>query len=155
MRIYNTSVGSVLLYGAEAWPATRSVLSFVNIAQTKHLHRIEGLRWHDFVSNENLLALTVQTPFSVHLTQRTLRWYGHLLRMPPDTPARTIFDFDPVLHGGKRPRGRPPTRWKDTTGAFLAMANIQENVHILARDRSKWRLHVASLSTPEALRQEQ
>ena len=107
MRIYNASVGSVLLYGAETWPATQSVLSTVNIAQTKHLRRIEGLRWHDFVSNENLLALTAQTPFSVQLAQRTLRWYGHLLRMPPDTPARTIFDFDPVLHGGKRPRGRP------------------------------------------------
>ncbi|XP_065581054.1 uncharacterized protein LOC136040683 [Artemia franciscana] len=154
MRIYNASLGSVLLYGAETWPATRSVLSTVNIAQTKYLRGIEGLRWHDFVSNENLLALTGRTPFSVQLAQRTLRWYGHLLRMPPDTPARTIFDLDPVLHGWKRPRGRPPTSWKDTTGAFLVMANIQENVHILARDRFKWRHHVASLSTPQAFQQE-
>ena len=154
MRIYNALVGSVILYRAETWPATQSVLSTVNIAQTKHLRRIDGLRWHYFVSNENLLALTAQTPFSVQLAQRTLRWYGHLLRMHPDTPARTIFDFDPVLHGRKRPRDRPPTRWKDTTGAFLVMANIQEDVHILARDRSKWRHHVASLSTPEAFRQE-
>ena len=146
MRIYNASVGSVLLYGAETWPATQSVLGTVNIAETKHLRHIKGLCWHYFVSNENLLALTAQTPFSVQLAQRTLSWYGHLLRMSPDTPARTIFDFNPVLHGGKRPRGRPPARWKDTTGAFLAMANIQEDVHILASDRSKWRLHVASLN---------
>jgi len=74
--------------------------------------------------------------------------------MPPDTPARTIFDFDPLMYGGKRPRGRPPTRWKDTTGAFLTMANIQEDFHIFARDRSKWRRHVTSLSTLEAFRQE-
>ena len=154
MRIYNASVGSLLIYGAETWSAAQSVLSTVNIAQTKHLPLIEGLRWHDFVSDENFLALTAQTPFSVQLAQRTLRWYGHLLRMPPDTPARTNFDYDPMLHGGKRPRGRSPTRWKDTTGAFLVMANIQEDVHILARDRSKWRHHLASLSTPEAFRQE-
>ena len=83
MRIYYTSVGSVLLYGAETWPATQSVLSTVNISQTKHLRRIEGLRWHDFVSNENLLALTAQTSFSVQLAQRTLRWYGYPLRMAP------------------------------------------------------------------------
>ncbi|XP_065583244.1 uncharacterized protein LOC136042235 [Artemia franciscana] len=125
-----------------------------NIAQTKHLRRIEGLRWHDFVSDEDLLAIAGQTPFLVQLAQRTLRWYGHLLRIPPDTPARTIFDFDPVLHGGKRPRSRPPTRWKDTTGAFLVMANIQEDVHILTRDWSKCRHHVAPLSMPEAFRQE-
>ena len=63
------TVGSVLLYGAKTWPATWSVLSTINIAQTKHLRCIEGLHWHDFVSNENLLALTGQTPFSVQLAQ--------------------------------------------------------------------------------------
>ena len=40
MRIYNASVRSVLLYGAETWPATQSVLSTVNIAQIKHLRCI-------------------------------------------------------------------------------------------------------------------
>ncbi|XP_065584606.1 uncharacterized protein LOC136043632 [Artemia franciscana] len=154
MCIYNGTVGSMILYGAKTWPATQSVISTVNIAQTKRFRRIEGIRWHDFVSNENLLVLIAQTPFSVQLTQRTLRWYGHFLRMHPDTPARTIFDFDPVLHGGKRPSGRPPTRCKDTTGAFLVMANIQDYVHILARDGSKWKQHVASLSMPEAFWQE-
>ena len=78
--------------------------------------------------------LTAQKPFLVQLAQRALRLYGHLLRMPLATTLRTIFDFDPVLHGGKHPRGRPPTRWKDTTGAFLVVANIQEDVHILVRD---------------------
>ena len=149
---YNPSVGSALLYGAETWSATQSVLSTVNIAQTKHLRRIEGLRWHYFVSNENLPALTAQTPFSVQLAQQTLRWYGQLLRMPPDTPARTIFDFDPVLHGGKRPRGRPPNQMEGHDRCLLAVAHIKEDVHILARDRSKWRRHVASFSTPEAFR---
>jgi len=95
MRIYNASVGSVLLYGAKTWPATQSVHSTVNIAQTKHLHHLEGLCWHDFVSIKNLLALTAQTPFSVQLAQRTLSWYGHLLRMPPNTPARTILTLIP------------------------------------------------------------
>ncbi|XP_065564235.1 uncharacterized protein LOC136029660 [Artemia franciscana] len=154
MRIYNALVRSVLLYRDKTWLATQSVLRTVNIAQTKHLRRIEGQPWHDFVSNENLLALTAQTPFLVQLAQRTLRWYGHLLRMSPDTPARTIFYFDPVLHGGKRPRVCSPARWKETIGAFLVMANIQGDVHILARDKSKWRHHVASLSTLEAFRQE-
>ncbi|XP_065570353.1 uncharacterized protein LOC136033540 [Artemia franciscana] len=86
MRIYNASVGPVLLYVAKTWPGTQSVLSTVNIAQTKHLRCIEGLCWHNFVSNKNLLLLTAQTPFSVQLVQRALRWYGHLLRMPPTLP---------------------------------------------------------------------
>ena len=82
MHIYDALVGSVLFYRAETWPATQSVLSTVDIAQTKHLRCIEGLRWHNFGCNENLLTLTAQTPFSVQLALRTLRWYGHLLRIP-------------------------------------------------------------------------
>ena len=50
MRIYDASVGSLLLYGAKTWPATQSVLSTVNIAQTKHLRRTDVLRWHDFLA---------------------------------------------------------------------------------------------------------
>ena len=91
MHIYNTLVGSMLLYGAETWPATRSVLSTVNIAQTKHLCRIEGLRRHNFVSNENLLALTGQTPFSVQLAQQTLRWFEHLLSHAPQHSHTNYF----------------------------------------------------------------
>ena len=157
MRIYNASVGSVLLYGVKTWPATQSVLSSVNIAQTKHLRRIKGLRWHDFLSNKNLLALTSQTPFSVQLPQRTLRWYGHLLRMPPDTPARTIFDFVTLIPCGTAGNAEevvPQPDGRTRQVSFLAMLNIQEDVHILARDLSKWSHHVASLSTPEAFRKE-
>ena len=109
MRIYNASVGSVLLYGAETWPATQSVLSTVNIAQTKHLRRIEGLRWYEVVSNENLLALTAQTPFSVQLTQRTLRWCGHLLCMPPKLPRERFLTLIPCCTAGNAQEVIPHT----------------------------------------------
>ena len=137
MRIYNASVGSVLLYGAETWPATQSVLSTVNIAQKRIFAALKDYADTILLCNEKLLALTAQTPFAIQLAQRTLPWYGHLLRIPPYTLSRMIFDFDPVLHGERRPRGYPPTRWKDTAGAFLAMTNTQEDVHILARYRCK------------------
>ena len=149
MRIYNASVSTVLLYGAETWPAAKSILSAVDVAQTKHLRRIERLHWTDFVSNQTLLSRTAQTPFSTQLAQRTVRWYGHLLRMPRDAPARVAFDFDPTLHGWKRPRGRPPTRWKDKADEFLTQAHIPvEEAASLASDRSTWRRLVSSFSTP-------
>ena len=95
MPIYNASVASVILYGVETWPATQSLLSIVKIAKTKHLHRIEGLRWHDFVSNENLLALTAQMLFLVQVTQQTLRWYGYLLACPPTLPHERFLTLIP------------------------------------------------------------
>jgi sorting nexin-29 len=148
MRIYNTTVTQVLLYGAETWPAAASARDAIDVAQTKFLRRIEGIRWDDFVSNTRLLALTDQTPNSRQVAARTLRWFGHLVRMPAETPASTLFNFDPPAHGWKRPRGRPRFRWRDSLTQYLSMigTDIQEAV-TLAQDRSEWRRRVTCLST--------
>ena len=155
MRIYNASVGSVLLYAAETWPLKSTILSMIDVCQTKQLRRIQGLRWDDFVSNARLLALTSQVPFSVQIAHRTLRWFGHLLRMPTTTPARIVYDFDAKAHGWSRPRGRPQTRWKDSLNKFLEIANIAvDEAPLIAADRSAWRSRVATLSTPPPTWQE-
>ncbi|KAI3354190.1 hypothetical protein L3Q82_018725, partial [Scortum barcoo] len=39
-----------------------------------------------------------------------LRWLGHLFRMPPGRLPREVFQACPT---GRRPRGRPRTRWRD------------------------------------------
>lgn len=154
LRIFNALVGSVMLYGAETWQASAATLKAIDVFQSKSLRRIEGLRWFDFVSNEKLLQLTKQSRFSTQAAERTLRWFGHLLRMPPHIPAKTIHDFDPVKAGWKRPRGRPKKRWSDSLSEFLAMANIRlSDVQTLAMDRSGWRRQT-SLSTPSSARQE-
>ncbi|KAK3510619.1 hypothetical protein QTP70_011885 [Hemibagrus guttatus] len=43
------------------------------------------------------------------MTER-LRWLGHLFRMPPGRLPGEVFRACPT---GKRPRGRPRTRWRD------------------------------------------
>ena len=148
MRIYNTTVTQVLLYGAETWPAAASVRDAIDVAQTNFLRRIEGIKWYDFVSNTRLLTLTDQTPNSRQLAIRTLRWFGHLIRMPEEAPASILFNFDPPQHGWKRPRGRPRFRWRDSLTQYFSMigTDLQEAV-TLAQDRSEWRQRVTSLST--------
>ena len=59
------------------------------------------------MSNEKLLQLTKKSRFSIQAAERSLRWFGNLLRMPLYLPAKMIFDFDPTEAGWKRPRGRP------------------------------------------------
>ena len=154
LRIFNALVGSVMLYGAETWQASAATLKKIDVFHAKSLRRIEGLRWSDFVSNEKLLQLTKQSWFSTQAAERTLRWFGHLLRMPPHLPAKMIYDFDPIKVGWKRPRGQPKKRWSDSLSEFLAMANIRQGEEqILAMDRSGWRRQT-SLSTPSSARQE-
>ncbi|KAI3359832.1 hypothetical protein L3Q82_013828, partial [Scortum barcoo] len=46
--------------------------------------------------------------FSIERSQ--LRWLGHLFQMPPGRLPREVFQACPT---GRRPRGRPRTRWRD------------------------------------------
>ena len=112
MQIYNITVTQVLLYGAETKLAAASVRDAIDVAQTNFLRRIEGIKCYDFVSNTRLLTLTDQTPNSRQLAIRTLRWFGHLIRMPEEAPASILFNFDSPQHGWKRPRGRRRFRWR-------------------------------------------
>ena len=45
-----------------------------------------------------------------------MRWLGHLVRMPPGRLPGEVFRARPT---GRRPRGRPRTRWIDCLSAGL------------------------------------
>ncbi|KAI3365359.1 hypothetical protein L3Q82_010444 [Scortum barcoo] len=45
-----------------------------------------------------------------HIERSQLRWLGHLFRMPPGRLPREVSQACPT---GRRPRGRPRTRWRD------------------------------------------
>ena len=121
MRIYNTTITQVLLYSAETRPATTSVYDAIYGAQTHFLRRIEGIKWYDFISNTRLLTLTDQTPNSRQLAVRTLRWFGHLIRMRAKAPTSTFFNFNPSEHGWEHPRGKPPFRWRDSFTQYVSI----------------------------------
>ncbi|KAI3363623.1 hypothetical protein L3Q82_001260 [Scortum barcoo] len=46
----------------------------------------------------------------LRIERSQLRWLGHLFRMPPGRLPREVFQACPT---GRRPRGRPRTRWRD------------------------------------------
>ena len=140
LRIYNTSVLSILLYGAETWPLNKTLAARVDGFDTRALRTIEGIKWQDRVSNIRLRERTQQTPASRLAAQRRMRWYGHVKRLPPDHPTRTILEFQPKDAGWQRPRGAPRTRWidavtRDLHQMGLSLAEAQQ----LALDRPKWR----------------
>ncbi|KAI3367063.1 hypothetical protein L3Q82_009264, partial [Scortum barcoo] len=49
-------------------------------------------------------------PLLFHIERSQLRWLGHLFWMPPGRLPREVFQACPT---GRRPRGRPRTRWRD------------------------------------------
>ena len=80
-------------------------------------------------------------PIEEKLTQRRLRWFGHVQRMPPEAPVRSgvLKHVDKV----KRGRGRPKLTWDESVKRDLKDWDIFEE---LALDRSAWRL---AINVPE------
>ncbi|KAI3360319.1 hypothetical protein L3Q82_014632 [Scortum barcoo] len=58
-------------------------------------------------------------PYRIERSQ--LRWLGHLFRMPPGRLPREVFQAYPT---GRRPRGRPRTRWRNTMYSRLAWERL-------------------------------
>ena len=122
--VYRALVVSVLLYGYEARSTTladRRRLDVFDMRCQRHLLRVF---WQQHVSNRNIRERTKQSTASSLLRQRRLRWFGHLHRMPSSLPVRRVYDFNPNIHGWKRPIGRPKTRWADSIKPDLHSASL-------------------------------
>ena len=109
--------------------------------------RLLRVFWQQHVSNQSIRERTRQPTASSLLRQRRLRWFGHLHRMPSSLPVRRVFDFNPTIHGWKRPRGRPKTRWADSVKHDLHSAGLDSiNAAQLVYDRPQWKAFVCGLS---------
>ncbi|KAI8510934.1 hypothetical protein Bbelb_118500 [Branchiostoma belcheri] len=140
LRVYNAAVVSILLYGAETWPLSNTLAARLDGFDSRCLRRILGVRWFDHLPGTELRQRTQQPPASRVAAMRRVRWYGHVLRLPPDHPTRAILNFSPQSAGWKRPRGAPRTRRSDVLAKDLALANITpKEAQGLAQDRSRWK----------------
>ncbi|XP_065573911.1 uncharacterized protein LOC136035882 [Artemia franciscana] len=136
-----------MLYSSETRPITQTQLRRVDAVQARHLRRVEGFKWYDKIRNTEILKTFKLANLSTRVEAHSLRWYGHLHRLPLSTPARIISDLNPSENGWKRPRGKPHTRWADVVNQRLLNRNITPNeAPSLALDRATWR-RLTALST--------
>ena len=86
MRIFNSNVKSVLLYGAETWRTTKAMWSEVQRFINYCLRKIMNIRWFDKVRNEDLWQRANQDPINIQIKKRKWAWIGHTLGKPPGRP---------------------------------------------------------------------
>ena len=110
MRIFNCYVTAIFLYNSELWTLTETKLKAIDAFHRKLLRSaVLNIRWPARISNEDVYILTEAEPWSSVILRRQLSWFGHLMRLPEDTPARKALKI--ALKPSKRPRGRPPLTW--------------------------------------------
>ncbi|VDP36686.1 unnamed protein product [Schistosoma margrebowiei] len=62
VRIFNTNVKTVLLYGAETWRTTKAMIQKIQVFINSYLRKILRIRWPDAISNNQLWERTNRIP---------------------------------------------------------------------------------------------
>ena len=143
LRLYNSNVKAVLLYGSECWRVTREDMRKVDVFHNSCLCKICNIFWPNRISNEELCKKTGSSHMSLEIKRRRLRWLGHVLRMPNERLPKVALRWTPV---GKRKRGRPKNTWRRTVMMELKeMGLTWDGAQAKARDRIQWKCMIAAL----------
>ena len=147
IRIFNTNVKAVLLYGSETWRTTQGITSKLQAFLNRCLRNILKARWPDTINNQDLWSQTNQTPIEYELKKRKWGWIGHTLRKPVTNITKEALDWNPQ---GKRKVGRPKQTWRRSTEAEAKAAGMTwAGVKRISQNRVRWRSVVAALCSPE------
>ncbi|KAK5851386.1 hypothetical protein PBY51_002187 [Eleginops maclovinus] len=97
------------------------------------LRRVAGISLRDKVRSSVIREGLGGEPLLLRVERSQLRWFGHLVRMPPGRLPREVSQARPA---GKRPW----TRWRDyiSSLAWGRLGILQSELVDLARERNLW-----------------
>lgn len=143
LRIFNSSVKSVLLYSCTTWSTTKTTRQKLQVFINRCLRQILRIFWPRWVTNEQLLLIANCEPIEIEIKRRKWSWIGHILRRPANEISRAALDWNPQ---GQRHPGRPRNTWVRMVRKEGESCNMTWNqIKSLASDRSKWRDFVDAL----------
>ena len=143
MKIYNSNVKSILLYGAETWRVVQRDMNKLNVFHTKNLRKICKIFWPNRISNIELLQRTKSKVIEDEVKIKRWKWLGHVLRMDNDKISKVALKWTP--ENGRRNRGRPKQTWRRTIDRELTeLGKDWRQIEERAGDRQEWRRFVST-----------
>ena len=138
MRIYQTCVLSILPYGSESWTTYMCQERRLNTFHIRCLKRIFGITWQDRIPYSDILdRARIRSMYSL-LSQRRLRWLGHVRRMEDGRLPKDILYGQ--LTSDARPVGRSVLKFKDACNRDMKACDISpKDWEAVAEDRTAWR----------------
>ncbi|KAA3671415.1 electron transfer flavoprotein alpha subunit, partial [Paragonimus westermani] len=123
-RVYNACVRSILLYGSETWPVRKQDINRLAVFDHRCLRHLAHIKWADRVSNAAVrrrVFRNVRDARSIGqvVTLHSLRWLGHVLRMPAERlPYRALYTEG--TSDWVKPRGGQATTWSGNMKTLTA-----------------------------------
>ena len=110
-RSYRAIVIPTLLCSIESWFLYQKQIRLFERFHQRCLCSILGIRWQDYVSNEEVLKKASLPSMESILLQVQLRWAGHVTRMEDVHMPKAVFFSK--LQEGKHDRSPPRKCYKD------------------------------------------
>lgn len=133
VKLYNTVIRPVLLYGAEVWTMGRKEEKILETTEMRMLRRIKGVTLRDRERSADIRRELRVSDINEKVREIRMRWYGHVRRRNEGHPARMAMESEVP---GKRPRGRPRKRWRDNVREDMAHFGVRPEE---ALDRTTWK----------------
>jgi hypothetical protein len=144
VKIYKTIILLVVLYGCETWSLTLREENRMRVFENRVLRRMFGPKRDEVTGEwrklyiEEFHILYYSPNIIRQIKSRIMRWAGHMARMGEERNVYRVLMGKPQ---GRRPLGRPRSRWED--GIRMDLKEIGwRSVHWiqLAQDRDRWRV---------------
>ena len=143
LKLYNTCILPIFLYGSECWAVTKRDVLKIDALDRWCLRKLLGIKWYHHVRNDEVRWTTGQPRLSAIVQAQRLSLFGHIARMPDETDARSIITASP-LENWRKPPERPRTTWMKTIQQDLRSNNLSLDEAItVAQNRPLWRLMFA------------
>ncbi|TWW55998.1 hypothetical protein D4764_09G0010480 [Takifugu flavidus] len=136
-EIYRSIFVPTLTYGHELWVMTERTRSRVQAAEMSFLRRVAGLSLRDRVRSSAIWEELGVESLLLRVERSQMGWLGHLVRMPPGRLPGEVFRACP---SGRRPPGRPITRWRDYVSrlAWERLGIPPDELEEVAGEREVW-----------------
>ena len=121
LQLYNTIVVPEALYASETWKSTASISKKLDVFHQRCLQKILKMSYLDRVKTDEVIRRAQSRRLQDIVTERRVKFAGHILRMSEDRPAEVAMKWQPLL--GKRKRGRSKITWRKTFKKYLSNIN--------------------------------
>jgi len=99
LKLYNTCILPIFQYGMDCWAISKTDALKINALHHWCLCMLLGIKWYQFVRNNDVQRLTKQPKLTAIIKSHRLTLFGHIMRMDDNADAKRILLASPRQTG--------------------------------------------------------
>ena len=136
-KVFNQCVLPVMTYGSETWTTILETEKKLKRTQRAMERLILGVSLRDRKKAMEIREQTKVEDIIKSIKKKKWQWVGIVYRRQENRWTKKVTDWD---INEKRPKGRPPTRWRDEIDKFekSGVRNWKQNWKQKTQDKNDW-----------------